>query len=75
MFVVDRESFIAWTQGILLERNARGQVVVGDNIANEQAMEILESGGKVYLSVNNEVISYIFLTKDGYREFEFEEIN
>lgn len=75
MFVVDRESFIAWTHGILLERDARGQVVVGDNISHERALEILNGGGKVYLSTNNEVISYIRLTEDGYQEFTFEEIN
>jgi hypothetical protein len=75
MFVIDRNSFIVWTQGILLTRNASGHVVVGDNVVHEQTMEILESGEKVYLSVNNKVVSYIRLAEDGYQEFIFEEIN
>jgi hypothetical protein len=36
MFMVDRESLILWSQGILLKRKGM-QVEVGDNVKNEEA--------------------------------------
>lgn len=68
--IVDRESFIAWTQGVLLERDADGTMVVGDDIRNEQAEYALEKGETIGLTVGGKLVSTMSYDSeaDGYVE-------
>ena len=75
MFTVDRDAFIAWTHGILLERNAQEHIIVEDDIAHEKAESILARGEKVYLLSGNKVVSYLQLADEGFQEFEHKETN
>lgn len=72
MFVVDRDSFISWTQGILLDRDNSGKCVIGDNIAHEEAQERLDKGEIVGLSVKGVIKTTIQLVDEAYREKMFQ---
>lgn len=75
--VIDRKSFMACIDGIILDRKADGSFVCGDIEAEvDEAEEIMEKGGKVYLTVNNSIVSYMMLCGEGddksYQEFVVE---
>jgi len=63
-FNVDRDQFIAWTQGILFERNAKGEIFAVNELQCQEAENILHEGGEVYLRVGDELVSKIKLTDD-----------
>lgn len=64
---VDRSSFVAWTQGILLDRKGLG-MIVGDDVRNERAERVLEQGGTVILTVDGAPFSRMVNGEDGYYE-------
>ena len=68
MLCVDRASFIAWTEGVLLSRDAAGRCVVGDNADHEKVEDILEAGGEVGLTVRGKLVSILKLVDDEYQE-------
>jgi hypothetical protein len=65
MLMVDREGFIAFTQGILLERIGN-KVIVGDDIIFEEAIKRIEKGEEVGLLVHGEHFS----TMKGHKEIK-----
>ena len=67
-YIVNRKAFIAWSQGILLDRDASGQCVVGDNIAHEQAEAAMDRGEEITLTVGGYAVSTMRLTDAGYVE-------
>lgn len=71
MIIVDRDSFIAWTQGILLDRKADGTFVCGDNELNKEAEEALKNGKTIGLTVEGRIVSTMSLDEetDSYREY------
>jgi hypothetical protein len=71
MLVVDRDSFMAWMQGILLERDAEGYVLVGDSVDNERAEDALEKGETIGLTVDGRLVSTL---RDAGEEIVEEEI-
>jgi hypothetical protein len=77
MRVIDRKSFMACIDGIILDRQADGTFVCGDIEKEvEEAEEIMERGEKVYLTVDNNIVSYMMLCGEGddkyYQEFQME---
>lgn len=68
MIIVDRNSFIAWTEGILMERAGDKILKIGDNIKHEEAEEALNQGEKIGLTVKGELISTMSLTEHGFSE-------
>ena len=67
IFIVDRQQFIMWTQGVLLKREG-DEVIAVDEIACGKAQEYLDSGGKIFLTVDGEVVTAVEKTKAGYVE-------
>lgn len=67
MIIVDRESFIAWTQGILIHRT-KNKLIVGDNTKHEVAEKLLEQGETIGFTVNGELFSTMKLEDSGYVE-------
>jgi len=59
MIVVDRAEYMAWCEGILLDRKADGSMVVGDQANHEKADEALADGEPVGMTVNGNLISVI----------------
>lgn len=57
MLIVDRDSFIAWTEGTLLERRIDGTFVVGDDETNERAEKALEAGETIGLTIGGRLES------------------
>lgn len=55
--VVDRLSFRAWTEGMLLDRGASGTCVVGDNVDHERAEDLLYEGKAIGLLVKGKLWS------------------
>lgn len=68
MLIVDRESFIAWTEGVLLDRDENGKVIVGDDIKNVRAEAVLEKGKIIGLTVAGKLVSTMSLEKGSYVE-------
>ncbi len=64
---LDRASFIAWTQGILLDLK-RGCGVVGDHRDHDRAEQVLKQGGRVFLTVRGRPVSEMVEDHDGYHE-------
>lgn len=62
-FTVDREQFIAWTEGILLDRNEKGEVLLVNEKNCKEADDRLNNGEEVYLTVGNEIVSKMYLNK------------
>ncbi|RLC88677.1 MAG: hypothetical protein DRJ03_02030 [Chloroflexi bacterium] len=67
-FCVDRTSFMAWTQGTLLDRNRDGVCVVGDNTDHEKAVQLMDAGKTVSLTQNGKILTEMRLTDNGYEE-------
>jgi len=72
MIIINRASFIAYTQGVLMDFKD-GTGVVGDNINHERAEEALNNGETVGLSVGGKLFSTIALDKEA-GEFREQEI-
>lgn len=72
MFVVDRDSFISWVQGIMLDRDSSGNMIIGDDIRNEEAHERLLKGEDIYLSDCGEIVSKIRNTGEEFLEEKIE---
>lgn len=68
MLVVDRSSFRAWAQGVLLDRDAEGRCIVGDNADHDEAERRMEAGETVLLVVNGVVVSTMRLKDGSYTE-------
>lgn len=65
---VDRESFIAWTQSILLDFSD-GCGVIGDHVDHPRAKRLLDDGQTVQLTVDSRPFSMLRLVKGkGYVE-------
>ena len=47
--VVDRDGFVAWTQGIIFERRGN-HLVIGDSMENVRAEKLLKKGETVMLT-------------------------
>ena len=58
MLIVERSSFIAWTQGILLDFSM-GRGIVGDSADNEEAEKAVRRGERVGLTINGRLHSVI----------------
>ncbi len=70
MVVVNRRDFIAWTEGILLERDAMGTCRIGDREIHEKAKQALDRGETIALTEQGNIVSYMQLVVDEYLEFE-----
>lgn len=70
MLVVNRQDFIAWTEGILLERDAEGVCRVGDREIHEKAKQALDRGETIALAEQGNIVSCMQLIEDEYVEFE-----
>jgi hypothetical protein len=73
MLVVDRDDFIAWTRGILLERSREGACLVGDKKIHQQAKEALDDGETVGLTRAGRIVTHLRLVGDRYQELELED--
>lgn len=62
---VDRQSFMAFTEGTLLFRDSEGNTVIGDRAENYRAEELLEGGGVVLMTVDGKPYSIMRLSDDG----------
>ena len=67
MQTVDRNVFIVWTEGFLLDfKNGKGVVVPeADCLA---AQEALDRGEKIGLTRKGKIVTYMVATSDGYYE-------
>ncbi len=68
MFIVDRNQFIGWTQGILLERNPDGSCFAVNEIMCEKAQKRLEQGEEVGFTIDGELTSKIKMLDGQYIE-------
>lgn len=69
MLIIDRKNFIAWTEGILLDRDEHGRVcVVGDNEIHERAVAAMDAGETIGLTVGGKIVTSMRLTDGGYEE-------
>lgn len=68
MFIVDRNQFIGWTQGILLQRNPDGGCFVVNEIMCEEAQKRLEKGEEVGFTIKGELKTKIKMIDDQYVE-------
>jgi len=66
--VVDRASLIALTEGILLSRDSDGHVIIGDRQECYDAIDALNRGETVLLTVSGRIVSQVKKTKRGYVE-------
>ena len=64
MHTVDRYSLMAWTEGILFDRDIMGHCSIGDGIDGEHIEDLLEAGETVFLTSNAEIVSAIYLNKE-----------
>ena len=69
---VDREEFMLFLDGVLME-NIRGNVVYVDENACSCAMEALDNGETIAFTQRNMIISY--MSKIGDEYYENEELN
>ena len=68
MLIVDREKFMLWSQGILLE-NKRGRCIVADNADHDEAEKRMNDGETIGLAHKGVIVTKMKLTEDGYSEF------
>jgi len=69
---VERRAFMAWVDGVLLDRQRDGTVVVGDLRIHEEAEKLMMAGGIVGLLVDGKPASTMTLEDDGFVEREAE---
>lgn len=65
IIIVDRQSYIAWCAGWLLDRDQYGHVIVGDNTDHVAADAAIARGETVYLAVHGKVVSELATAQDG----------
>jgi len=68
MITVNRNNFIAWTQGLLLDRAGDKILSIGDDVAHEHAAAALDNGETIALTIRGEVVSTMRLEDNGYTE-------
>jgi hypothetical protein len=56
-YYIPRQEFINWIDGVLLDRNEKGDVVVVNEKECSEAYEVLKSGGYIFLTENDNVVS------------------
>lgn len=69
MIVVDRDDFIAWSQGILLDRKSDGSTTVGDRSIHEKAKDAMDKGEIIALTMAGRIVSYMKVEEESYEEF------
>jgi len=65
---VDRIILMAWAEGIIMDRDAKGHVLAltdSDEVECERAIHELETGGEVWLTIRGEVVSRMTMGADG----------
>jgi hypothetical protein len=67
MFIVDRNQFISWTQGILMDRH-NDNVLVVNSTKCQEVKNKLDMGEKIGLTINGELITTMIMTDEGYIE-------
>jgi len=71
---LDRRLFIMWVEGVLLDRDAKGNCVVldGSDFAKraEVAEKAMENGETIYLTVNGKCVTKMYDDGEGYVEEE-----
>ena len=55
----ERNSFIALSEGVLLERNAAGEVRIGDTVDAHRALFAAENGQEVILTIDGKPFSKV----------------
>jgi hypothetical protein len=73
MITVDRDSFIAFTRGVLLDRDRECRVLVGDDMRNQLAVAALERGETVRLKSGDRVVSEVREINGVFTEYEMGE--
>jgi len=58
---IDRDAFVAWSLGILLERYPSGHIVIGDRAEHSEAQRLMDSGEVIGLLVGGELFSTMAL--------------
>jgi hypothetical protein len=61
--IVDRANFIAYANGILLERDASGRCIVGDSLNHERAEKLLSEGHAIALTSSGVTVSTMMAEK------------
>jgi hypothetical protein len=56
-YYIPRQEFINWIDGVLFDRNEKGEVVVVNEKECSEAYEVLKSGGYIFLTENDNVVS------------------
>jgi hypothetical protein len=57
MLVVPRQQLLAWADGILLDRDAKGNVIAPEELLCKEAQRRLELGEAVGLTISGEIVS------------------
>lgn len=65
---VERDQFIAWTEGILLDRNEEGEVLIVNELACSRAEKAMEQGETVYLTQDGKIVTKMHLAPEGFIE-------
>lgn len=73
MLVVDRDDFMAWSRGILLERSKEGACLVGDKKIHQRAKEALDEGETVGLTMAGRIVTHMRLVNGRYQEIEIDD--
>ena len=71
MLYVNRNDFMAWTEGMLLKRFESGQVLIGDKAEHVKAKQLLDADETIGLLVNGELFSTMSLEKDSMGEYKY----
>ena len=69
MIVVDRTDFIAWSEGLLLERKGQYITALGDQEIHERAQEALDRGEAIALTINGEIVTNMKMIDGSYTEY------
>lgn len=68
MFAVNRYEFMAWADGIYMDRKADGSVIAPEDAICQRAKELLDQGQTVHFTVHGEIVSTIKKVGDRYVE-------
>ena len=72
---VNRESLFAWFQGILLDCDASGHVIVVNEAECEAAKQAMDNGETIYLTRSDgRIVSQAYLKDGQYEEHEMDVI-
>ena len=64
MFAIERDQLMAWLDGILLERNAAGEVLAVDEQACIKAEQLMDEKKSFYLTRTGEICSVACFNED-----------